>query len=134
MKKLLTLSFLFFALFFAKADQLAYLTLDQATKAVNYLQKQDHVIMWCACCDDDAQIYVRIAKVYYQRVADTKEPYYEVIIEGTNANGEFVNEAVDLAYVHAQSGSKYKSVGKLLKFKCDPCTKPFEWQGDAMSK
>ncbi len=63
--------------FSAKADQLAVLTLDQAVAATEYLQTQEAVFLWCACCEGDPLSAVMISEVYYQEW-------------GTDENGEML--------------------------------------------
>ena len=110
----------------AFSDQLEWLSKEQAEETISYLEDNDikQVILWCACCDNDPKTLVNITNVYY-RPAESSG-YYEVYIEGTSINGK-VSEPVDLAYVHVQKGKKWYSLGKELKFKCDPCTKSFKY-------
>lgn len=127
MKKIIVVISFVVSINFAYADQLSWVTKDQAEQAVEYINDYGirEVILWCACCDGDFAQKVTITKVYY-RYSGT-EDYYEVVIEGTKANGDFVNESVDLAYVHVKSGTKANCLGKELGFPCKPCTAPFNW-------
>jgi hypothetical protein len=112
---------------FAKADQLQWLTKDQAEKTVEYFEDNDikRVILWCACCDNNRMEKVKVTKIYFRKAEDPN--YYEVIIEGTGADSRKINEAVDLAYVHIKKNKKAYCLGKELGFECDPCTTPFKW-------
>ncbi|MCX7878162.1 MAG: hypothetical protein N2510_05900 [Ignavibacteria bacterium] len=120
---------LFFSLIFITSlysDQLQWLTLEQAKKTIEYLNENDvkEVVLWCACCDNDVKQKVVVEKFYYRQ---TENPaYYEIVIEGTST-GAPLNKAVDLAYVHVKRGSKWRCLGKELKFECNPCTKPFKF-------
>jgi hypothetical protein len=127
MKKLLCISFFLLSNYFAKADQLAWLSKEQAEMTVQFFQEYgiDKAIYWCACCDDDIPKIISITNVFY-RYTGTEE-YYEVVIEGNDQNGTPISEPVDLAYVHIPSGPKANCLGKELGFECSPCTVPFLW-------
>lgn len=110
-----------------KADQLAWITKDQAEQTVQYFKDNDikTVVLFCACCDKDIKMKVTVDKVFYRK---TENPdYYEVVIQGTAEDGSRINEGVDLAYVHIKHDSKWRCLGKELGFQCDPCTKPFKF-------
>jgi hypothetical protein len=127
LKKLLAIIILIWASQAVKADQLQWITKDQAETAVNYLKDNEirQVILWCACCDKDPKMLVNISDVSYRIASDPN--YYEVILKGFFFNGSSFNEDVDLAYVHIQKGRKWYCLGKELEFECDPCTKPFKF-------
>ena len=125
MKKIVFLSLLLCAALFSKADQLQALTQKQAEAAVVYLKKEPIIILWCSCCDNQIPQKISVNEVYYKKDSDGK--YYSVILKGRDESGMEVEEDVDLAYVFVKKGKKAKSLGKVLKFECDPCTKPFDW-------
>jgi hypothetical protein len=125
MKKLFTI--LFFALisYTAKADQLAWISYEQAKEAAEFLQTQETVVLWCACCDDDLPYDVIVESVTYESVGDG---YYQVVLTGLTLDGESVTLELDLAYVHFLLGDGYAyCVGSFLGYECDPCVEPFEW-------
>jgi hypothetical protein len=129
MKKLfIFLPFFFILTNISNADQLAWLTKDEVKQAMDYINsnKIDEVILFCACCDDDVKEKVTVSKIYYRQVKNSKE-YYEIVIEGTTAETKPVKKAVDLAYVHIKKDDKAVCLGLEMGFKCDPCTKPFDW-------
>ncbi|MNT27709.1 hypothetical protein D3C86_1710290 [compost metagenome] len=68
---------------------------------------------------------VAVNEVFYKKDSDGK--YYSVILKGRDESGKEVEEYLDLAYVFVKKGQKAKSLGKVLKFECDPCTQPFNW-------
>lgn len=125
MKKTILLFVLLCTAFFSRADQLQALTQKQAEAAVVYLKKEPIVILWCSCCDNETPKKVTVNEVFYKKDSDGK--YYSVILKGRDENGKEVEEYLDLAYVFVKKGRKAQSLGKVLKFECDPCTKPFEW-------
>lgn len=125
MKTFIAVVLFFFASAFAHADQLAWITKEQAEKTLEYFEDKDieKVVLWCACCTDQTKTIVEVSNIYYQKARDPQ--YYEVWIEGV-AGGVKIKEPVDLAYVHVKRGSKWRCLGQELKFECDPCTKPFK--------
>ena len=128
MKKILVIVFITLFIRMSFSDQLAWITKDQAEQTVEYFKEKDikQVILWCACCDKDPKTLIDISRIYYKPADDPN--YYEVYIEGTNALlGQLINQPVDLAYVHVKHGTKWRCLGKELKFECDPCTKSFKY-------
>jgi hypothetical protein len=128
MKKIFIILFVILFLQISHADQLAWITKDQAEQTVQYFKDKDikQVILWCACCDNDPKTLIEVSRIYYKQADDPK--YYEVYIEGTNpVLGQLISQPVDLAYVHIKRGSKWRCLGKELKFECDPCTKSFKY-------
>lgn len=112
----------------AKADQLAALTLDQAISATEYLENQEAVILWCACCEGDAMRAVRITEVYYSEwgTDENGEKLYTVYINGIDQDGnEVAGEGLDLAYVHVVIDNMAYCLGTQLGMPCDPCVEPF---------
>lgn len=135
MKKLLLVLAMLFSFNFAFADQLAWITLEQAQKAVEILSKEKQVIDWCACCEDGSseKILVNLKGVRYEEV--TGYSLYKVIISGIDSNGNDVEKAVDLAYIHIKGkDNKAHCVGTMISKECDPCTKPFKWISSKKTK
>lgn len=126
MKKCITILSLLLLTHFAKADQLALISREQAEKAVTYLKKEGVAILWCSCCDNDPIKRVTINEVFMKETDNGK--YYSVVLKGRDEQGKEVEEFLDLAYVFVKKGSKGHSLGKVLKFDCDPCVKPFNWE------
>ncbi|HEY3251496.1 MAG TPA: hypothetical protein VGK25_10305 [Ignavibacteria bacterium] len=128
MKNILIVCLLIFAVELSYSDQLAWITKAQAEKTIAYFEDNDitRVVLWCACCDNDPKTLINVTKIYYKPSDDPS--YYEVYIEGTNPLvGQVVSQPVDLAYVHIKRNSKWRCLGKELKFECDPCTKAFKF-------
>lgn len=125
MKKCFTILCFLLIAGFAKADQLALITHAQAEKAVAYLKKETSVILWCSCCEGDPMKRITINEVFIKETENGK--YYSVVLKGRDEDGKEVEEYLDLAYVFVKKGSKGQSLGKVLKFECDPCVKPFNW-------
>ncbi len=126
MKRSMMMLCLLLATFFASADQLSALTLAQAEKAVAYLKKESTVILWCSCCESESMKRITVNEVFMK--ADKDGKYYSVVVKGRDEEGKEVEEYVDLAYVFVKKGKNGHSLGKVLKFKCDPCVPPFNWE------
>ncbi len=127
MKKALIIMFFLLSVKIFYADQLEWITKDQAEQTVQYFKDNDiqKVVLWCACCDNDYKLVVEISRIYYKQV-EGQTQYYQVWIEGTKKTGGGLKQGVDLAYIHIKEGGKWKSVGTVMGFECDPCTKPFK--------
>lgn len=125
MKKLLSILFFTFITNVAMADQLAYLTYEQAEESLSFLQNEERVVLWCACCDDDVPTDVFVESVRIESVGDG---YYEIILTGSTLEGESIETAIDLAYVHVLLEGEAYCFGTLMGYECDPCTEIFEWE------
>ncbi|HWA05096.1 MAG TPA: hypothetical protein VG961_01010 [Ignavibacteria bacterium] len=110
------------------SDQLAWITEEQAMQTVDYLKenKVKYVILWCACCDNDTKMKIKITRVFY-KAAEGQTSYFEVWIEGKDKDGKKLKQAVDLAYVHIKKAGEWNCLGTVMGFQCDPCTKPFKF-------
>ncbi len=126
MKKFLLAVLLFISVKLVYSDQLAWISKEQAEKTVEYFNENNikSVVLWCACCDNDSKMKVKISRIYYKAVSGYS--YYEVWIEGKDKDGKRLKQSVDLAYVHVKKNGEYSCLGKLLEFECDPCTVPFK--------
>jgi len=124
-KSIFILSFMLIS-FISKADQLAFISENQAKEAVEYLKSEKSVILWCACCEDEEREKITITKISYEETRLNGR--YQVIIEGVDSEGEEIKEYADLAYVHVKVKHKAVSLGKVLNYRCDPCTEPFSWR------
>lgn len=128
LKFLFTFSLIVGMSFHSKADQLEALTLDQAIAAQEYLQNEQAILLWCACCEGDQIRVVGVTGVYYTESGtfENGEKYYTVYINGVDSDGnEITGEALDLAYVHVLIENMAYCLGTTLGFDCDPCVEPF---------
>lgn len=126
MKKTLLIIIALFLSLSAFADQLQWLSKEDAQTAATFLQKQKVVLLYCGCCENDPMRYVKIAKVTVQSTG--YEGYYEVILRGIDNYGKEVSEAIDLAYTHIQEDNVAICVGLLLGMECDPCQDIIPWK------
>ena len=126
MKKILLLTlFLLFVLATTKADQLAYLTKEQAKTATTFLKQQAEVLIWCACCDNNSKQYIKVSKVRFKSVRYKR--YYQITLKGVDKSGKTLKVELDLAYVFINKNGKAYCAGKELGFTCDCCTGVFGW-------
>lgn len=126
MKRCITMLCVLLVSHFAKADQLALVSREQAEKAVAYLKKESVAILWCSCCESDTMKRVTINEVFVKQTENGK--YYSVVLKGRDEQGKEVEEYLDLAYIFVKKGNKGQALGKVLKFDCDPCVSPFNWE------
>ena len=113
-----------------RADQLAWITEEQAQKAVEFLKTQKQAILYCACCDNDPKQRVKIKNITYRHPkmgGEVQKGYYQVFVTA-KVDGKWQEIALDLAYIHIKKGKKAYCLGKELGFECDPCTEPFAWK------
>ncbi len=111
----------------AHADQLAWLNETTAQDAkdylMNYMKQEPKLVLWCACCDQETPNQLILTEVSYQ---ENEWGFFELILEGTDTEGNHIETAVDLAYVHVLKKGQWYCLGKELDLACDPCTKPFQ--------
>lgn len=132
MKKIIFAFIFTFAIQFAYADQLAWISKEQAEKAVAFLKKYKQVMLYCACCNiEDPKTIVDIKDVYFRHPKmgnEEQTDVWEVVIKGKTADGKEIETEVDLAYIHVKKGNKAVCLGKELAFECDPCVVPFDFK------
>ncbi len=93
----------------AFADQAAYITKNQAERAVALLKEKTQIKHYCAPCDDKS---IRTEEIQTIEAAPAGyEDFWEVKING---------EGIDLAYVYFKDKKgKWKNVAKELKIKVE---------------
>lgn len=120
--KALILNIFLFIVGFVQADQLAWISEEQARKAADFLRTQESLLLFCGCCEQhDAQI-IQVVEIGFE--ATPGGEYFEVFVVGVDAKGKEVKIPLDLAYVYFKKKKKAVNVGKHLGFECDVCTKP----------
>jgi hypothetical protein len=112
------------------ADQLAYITQDQAEKGAALLKTEKEILLFCGCCSNEPKVYLKVTGIKIQHTG--YQDYWEIIITGTNRHGENMVVQADLAYVHVNRNGKAICAGTLLNFQCDPCVSDMPW--DAAGK
>ena len=129
MKKLVLLIIAFICISFsAVADQLEYMSLEQAKAAVKLLQKQKYVLLYCSNCAEDytQKVYVKLESVSYRYT--NYMDYYEVLVEGVDANGNKVSETIDLAYAYVQKKKEGYCICDVLKYDCSVVEPKVKWE------
>lgn len=131
MKSFLGVLFIFLASY-SFADQLAYISKDDADKAVLMISELKTHYLFCGCCSMEKPMKVEPKKVFARHTG--YEDYYEVVIEYITPEGNKVEEAIDLAYTWAKKLGKYATIGKLLELNHDHCVKPQHWNNPKKNK
>ena len=116
------------------ADQLLWISKNDAVRAVNFLNKNTEAILYCGCCDDDVKQKIHIYSARFSQVPEDKSSYKVSISYELNGDSIAGWLDVDLAYIHSQSNGLWTSVGKLLGMECDPCVTPFTFATPSVSK
>jgi hypothetical protein len=114
------------------ADQLAWINKDEAIKAVNLLNNNKNVVLFCGCCEDDTKQRKSLTAARYTQVSEDRA-YYNVSIMYED-KGKSDWHDVDLAYIHIEIDGLWHSVGKALGMQCDPCTLPFSLNNNNTTK
>lgn len=127
-KQLITILILISFTGIASADQLAYITKEQAEKGAAFIRIQKEVLLFCGCCENDPKVYLSVKDVSVQHTG--YQNFYQVIISGVNRGGEKMTVEADLAYVHVNINGMAVAAGKFLNFECDPCVQDLKWDSD----
>ncbi len=122
MRNLILTVFLFVNVFFAQADQLAYLTKAEAEKGAEILKKQKFVYLFCGCCDNDVTEKIKINSVEVRYTG--YEDFYEIFVISNTKEGK-KEYSLDLAYAWLKVKKSFNTVGSILGLEHDPC-KPFQ--------
>ncbi len=126
MKKIILLVSLLLAVCVAKADDLQYMTQQQAISTLQLLQNHKYVLLYCSCCAGEKEMrYVKLKRTYCQYTG--YEEYYQVFVEGVDQNGNVVSEPIDLAYSYIKKKKKAACIGLELNYFCMPCDNNVLW-------
>ena len=127
MKKIAWLVIAFISISFsAMADQLAYMSEKQAKAAVELLQKQQFVLLYCPICDEQYKIYVELESVSY-RFTNYMD-YFEVLVEGIDSKGNNVSETIDLAYAYIMENQEGRCICDVLSYGCPEVEPKVQWE------
>lgn len=132
MRKILNLILILTICQHTYADQLYYISYDQATKAAEYINTQESVILWCSCCTNSQQEQIKVSLARTVKIESNNPNYkdknfYKVVLSGITAIGVQETTDLDLAYVFVKVNNKAQSLGQILGYSCDPCVDPFLW-------
>ena len=98
----------------AHADQYQYLTLEQATRAMQAIGTGTVIQSFCAPCDDTKSQPLTVASISIGRIwdGDSAEPY---ISDGRTFWELMVNDqSVDLAYVYLRRDGRWENLALAL--------------------
>lgn len=124
MKNLLAL-FIVLMSFSSQADQLAYISQEQAEKAAQYILDHPTIYLFCGCCAMTQPKKVTVLEATAKHTG--YENYYEVEIKCQDENGKVTYEKLDLAYVWRKKLFGYKTIGELLDMDHDRCVYLKDW-------
>jgi hypothetical protein len=120
-KMLLILCCILLATPFVYADQLAYLSKEDAQRAATYIESVKKIGLFCGCCDNQE---IEIIKPKGVEVKFTGyEQYYEVYLQ-YSYQGELKSTPLDLAYTWVKIKGELKTIGQVLGLDHDPCKSP----------
>jgi hypothetical protein len=103
------------------ADQLAWLSKEDAQRGAEFIENAKKVIFFCGCCDKSAVEKIKVLGVEVKHTGT--DDFYEIYVS-YNYHGESKSTPVDLAYVWVKTKSGLQTVGQALGMKCDPCKSP----------
>jgi len=126
MKKLILLLSVIISSHQLFADQLAYLSKENAEKAVTYILKHKKVINYCGCCSDGDPLKVKVIKA--EARFTNYENYYEVYITYKDEKKQPKEIPVDLAYLWTKYKGNVVTVGKVLHLEHDSCVDTINWK------
>lgn len=119
------LAFVLLFAFTSQADQLAYISKEDAIKAVSKIKKMKSIYLFCGCCSIVEPKKAKILEVSYAHTG--YEDYYEVSITYQKEDGTEETSPVDLAYIWKKGLFGYKTVGQILGLDHDPCVNLKSW-------
>lgn len=114
MKKILLTLALLLVTLIAKADQLAYISKEQAMQAAEVIKKSGSIVSFCGCCDGVKPKKIKVDQIIVRYTG--YESYYEVIVI---SKGKEI--ALDMAYTWVKFEKHFKTVGEVCGFEHDPC-------------
>lgn len=118
MKAIVLVLFLLGFTTFAKADQLAYISKEEAEKAAEFIRSQKFIYLFCGCCENDTPKKIKPVSVEVRYT--NYDNYYEVVVTYAGENGTQTEE-LDLAYTWVKKRKKMSTVGTMLNMSHDPC-------------
>lgn len=107
------------------ADQLAYISKDNAEEAASYISKMKYVYLFCGCCSLVEPKKVKVVGATFRYTG--YENYYEVYLQYEDELGKVSETPLDLAYVWKKRFLGYKTIGELMHLDHDPCVRPKDW-------
>jgi len=119
--KTIFVAFLFLTLgFFAKADQLQWLSKEDAENAQTVIEELGMVYLYCGCCDSDVPVLAAVVDMTLNYTGT--DDYYEIELTYVDVTGEVLTTTLDLAYVWTITEGQKETVGSLIGLEHDPCS------------
>jgi len=120
MRKIFAILLLFAFVNTVKADQLEWISKDEAQRAAELIRQTDFVFLYCGCCDNSpvTKAFVNGIDIVYTG----SENYYTLLLSYIDESGEYQSETIDLAYVWMYFEMEKYTVGQLLGLEHDPCS------------
>ncbi|MBU0489455.1 MAG: hypothetical protein KKA07_02455 [Bacteroidetes bacterium] len=106
-------------------DDVKFVLKDNAFKAVELIKSKGVVVLYCACCDKAVKRKIIVSKVFF-KFSGIME-YWNVIVEGTDANGKKISETIDLRSAHIiKDDNLAYPICSEIGMECKTCTEPFK--------
>ena len=116
MKRIAILAVMLAALMTANATSVLYFTRSQAERAVNYLNRQSELMIYCGY-DYEIETYVLLNEVWAERV---NSAFYELWIYGYDAyTGDEIYMPIDLQCIWLYSAGRMYNAAQYLRFRTD---------------
>ena len=119
MKKFLLIALFLGSSFSLLADQLAYISKEEAMQAAEFIKKTKTIYSYCGCCEEFAETPGKPIKLKVENIivrATGYENYYQVYVV---VKGKEI--ALDLAYTWYKTEKTYKTIGEGLGLAHDKC-------------
>jgi hypothetical protein len=114
MKRIALIALMMLVTLGASARSIHYFTYSQATRTVDYLNRQNELMIYCGY-DYEIETYVLISDVWMERVNSS---YYEIWLYGYDAyTGDEIYMPLDLQCVWLFSGSQMYNAAQYLRFR-----------------
>lgn len=114
MKRFIIALFFGFVANFSFADQLAYISKEEAMIAAEIIQEARTVYSYCGCCDGVKPQKLKVDKIIVRYTG--YKSYYEVII--ISKGKEY---PLDMAYTWVKKEKAYQTVGEVAGFPHEVC-------------
>ncbi len=120
MKKLILSILILLGAFNSKADQYQIVSEDDAIIAVEILNSQTDVFLWCDCCDGDYFRFIQVQYASYEYAYGEGNDCY-IFLSGYDENGDWFEESIDLAYTYIADGDWATRLSDYIGLEADPC-------------
>ena len=124
MKRIALIALMMLLTLGASARSIHYFTYSQATRTVDYLNRQNELMIYCGY-DYEIETYVLISDVWMERVNSS---YYEIWLYGYDAyTGDEIYMPLDLQCVWLFSGSQMYNAAQYLRFRVSVSRPSMTW-------